>query len=228
MFHDIPEAVSARMKELEEQGARDRKDGTPRLERLREVPREVGRFLAILAAGAPPGRWVEIGTSGGYSTLWLALAARESGRHVTTFEILDAKAKLARETFAVAGVEDVVEFVHGDVRDVLDGLDGISFCFLDSEKEDYGELYELVVPKLVPGGFLVADNVVDFREILQPMLDRALADERADVVVVPFLTGQLAAGDCSGGFGRGGVGRVPRSAPRYRGARGRVFGLALL
>jgi predicted O-methyltransferase YrrM len=191
MFHDSPESVSARMKELEEQGARDRKDGTPRLERLREVPREVGRFLAILAAGAPPGRWVEIGTSAGYSTLWLALAARESGRRVTTFEILDAKATLARETFAVAGVEDVVEFVHGDVRDELAGVDGVSFCFLDSEKEDYGELYELVVPKLVHGGLLVADNVVDFREILQPMLDRALADERVDAVVVPFLTGQL-------------------------------------
>lgn len=191
MFHDIPETVLARMAELEARGARDRKDGTPRLERLREVPREVGRFLAILAAGTPPGRWVEIGTSAGYSTLWLALAARASGRRVTTFEILDEKAALARETFAQAGVEDVVEFVHGDVRDGLAGLDGISFCFLDSEKEDYGELYELVVPKLAPGGLLVADNVVDFVGVLQPMLDRALADERVDAVVVPFLTGQL-------------------------------------
>jgi predicted O-methyltransferase YrrM len=191
MFHDIPEPIRARMEELKERGVRDRKDGTPRLERLREVPHEVGRFLAILAAGAPPGGWVEIGTSAGYSTLWLALAAREAGGRVTTFEILDAKAALARETFARAQVEDVVDFKHGDVRDGLAGLDGISFCFLDSEKEDYGELYELVVPKLVPGGLLVADNVVDFREIVQPMLDRALADERVDAVVVPFLTGQL-------------------------------------
>ena len=191
MFHDIPEPIRARMEELKERGVRDRKDGTPRLERLREVPDEVGRFLAILAAGAPPGRWVEIGTSAGYSTLWLALAARESGGRVTTVEILDSKAALARETFAQAEVEDVVDFRQGDVRKWLAELDGISFCFLDSEKEDYGELYELVVPKLVPGGLLVADNVVDFREILQPMLDRALADERVDAVVVPFLTGQL-------------------------------------
>ena len=191
MFHDIPEPIKARMEELKERGVRDRKDGTPRLERLREVPGEVGRFLAILAAGAPPGRWIEIGTSAGYSTLWLALAARERGRRVTTFEILDAKATLARETFAVAGVEDVVEFVHGDVRDELADVDGVSYCFLDSEKEDYRELYELVVPKLVHGGLLVADNVVDFREILQPLLDQALADERVDAVVVPFLTGQL-------------------------------------
>jgi caffeoyl-CoA O-methyltransferase len=191
MFHTIPEPVAGRMAELKELGLRQRAEGVPRLQRLREVPEEVGRFLAILAAGAPAGRWVEIGTSSGYSTLWLALAARAAGARVTTFEILEWKVRLARETFALAQVEDVVELVHADVRDGLAGVDGISFAFLDSEKEDYGELYELVVPKLVPGGVLVADNVVDFRDEVQPMLDRAHADERVDAVVVPFLTGQL-------------------------------------
>ena len=191
MFHDIPERMRVRMADLEERGARDRADGTPRLERLREVPREVGKFLAVLAAAAPAGDWVEIGTSAGYSTLWLALAAREAGRRVTTFEILEWKAELARETFAVAGVGDVVEVVHADVRNGLVGRGGISFCFLDSEKEDYLELYELVVPKLVAGGLLVADNVVDFRDVVRPMLDRAAGDRRVDAVVVPFLTGQL-------------------------------------
>ena len=191
MFHDIPEAMQERMAQLEEIDARDRKDGTERLERLRQVPRDVGRFVAILAASAPPGRWIEIGTSAGYSTLWLALACRETGRRVTTFEVLDAKAALARETFALAGVEDVVEFVHADVRGHLPELDGLAFCFLDSEKEDYGELYEAVVPLLVPGGVLVADNAVGFEDVVQPMLDGALADEREDAVVVPFLTGQL-------------------------------------
>ena len=180
------------MAQLEEIDARDRRDGTARLERLRQVPREVGRFVAILAAGTPPGRWVEIGTSAGYSTLWLALACRETGRRVTTFEVLAAKAALARETFALAGVEDVVEFVHGDARDHLAGMDDdVAFCFLDSEKPDYGELYEAVVPRLVPGGLLVADNAVGFEDVMQPMLDRALTDERVDGVIVRFLTGQL-------------------------------------
>ena len=193
MFHDIPEPVAARMAELKERGVRDRADGTPRMQRLREVPEGVGRFLAILAAGAPAGRWIEIGTSSGYSTLWLALAAREAGARVTTFEILEWKVELARETFALAEVEDVVELVHADVRAGLAAVEGVSFAFLDSEKEDYLELYELVVPKLVPGGLLVADNVADFHDEVQPMLDRALADERVDAVVVPFLTGQLLA-----------------------------------
>ena len=84
MFEDIPPAIRARMAELERLDARDRADGTPRLARLRQIPAEVGRFLALLAAAAPPGRWLEIGTSAGYSTLWLALAGREVGRRVTT------------------------------------------------------------------------------------------------------------------------------------------------
>ena len=191
MFHDIPEAMLARMARLEEMDARDRHDGTGRLQRLRQVPRDVGRFVAILATGTPPGGWIEIGTSAGYSTLWLALAARETGRRVTTFEVLDAKAALARETFALAGVEDVVESVHADVREHLGGMDGLAFCFLDSEKADYGELYEAIVPLLVPGGLLVADNAVGFEDVMQPMLDRALTDPRVDGVLVPFLTGQL-------------------------------------
>jgi predicted O-methyltransferase YrrM len=193
VFHDIPDPVAARMAVLKERGVRDRADGTPRMQRLREVPEEVGRFLAILATGAPAGRWIEIGTSAGYSTLWLALAAREAGARVTTFEILEWKVELARETFARAEVEDVVELVHADVRAGLADVAGVSFAFLDSEKEDYLELYELVVPKLVPGGLLVADNVADFHDEVQPMLDRALADERVDAVIVPFLTGQLLA-----------------------------------
>ena len=191
MFHDVPEAVLARMAVLEELDARDRMDGTARLERLRQVPREVGRFVAILAASTPPGRWIEIGTSAGYSTLWLALACRETGRRVTTFEVLDAKATLARATFALAGVEDVVEFVHADVRDHLELMDDLAFCFLDSEKEDYGELFEAVVPQLVSGGLLVADNAIGFEGVMQPMLDGARADARVDAVIVPFLTGQL-------------------------------------
>jgi len=132
VFHDIPEPMLARMAELEAMDARDRADGTTRLERLRQVPPEVGRFIALLAATAPPGRWIEIGTSAGYSTLWLSLACREVGQRLTTYEVLEAKVALARETFAATGVGDVVESVHGDFLDCVSELDGVSFCFLDA------------------------------------------------------------------------------------------------
>jgi hypothetical protein len=140
------------MGRLEEIDARDRVDGTPRLQRLRQIPAEVGKFLALLLVNAPDGRVIEIGTSAGYSTLWLALAARASGRTITTFEILPEKVELAQATFAAAGVGDVVTLVHGDAREHLPNTTDIAFCFLDAEKEVYGDCYELVVPDMVSGG----------------------------------------------------------------------------
>lgn len=191
MFQEIPLSMQTRMRELEAIDARDRDDGTPRLERLRQIPPEVGRFIAILAASAPAGRWIEIGTSAGYSTLWLALACRAVGRKLTTYEILPEKAGLARQTFDAAGVWDVVDLVHGDALDHLPGAKEIAFCFLDAEKEVYGRCYEEVVPAMVPGGILVADNAINHRPILEPMLQRALRDTRVDALIVPIGQGEL-------------------------------------
>jgi predicted O-methyltransferase YrrM len=191
MFHDIPPAMLSRMRELEHIDARDRADGTPRMTRLRQIPPEVGKFIAILAAAAPAGRCIEIGTSAGYSTLWLALACRAVGRKITTYELLDEKAELARQTFAAAGVGDVVQFVHGDALDHLPGPKDIAFCFLDAEKEIYGRCYEAVVPAMVPGALLVADNAINHAAMLRPMLDRALQDPRVDALIVPIANGEL-------------------------------------
>jgi caffeoyl-CoA O-methyltransferase len=187
MFHDIPEAILKRMNYLESLDAKDRRDGTTRLERLRQIPPETGRFLALLAAGAPPGAVLEIGTSAGYSTMWLSLA----GRALTTFEILPAKIKLARETFRQTGLEDRVALVAGDARERLAAYDDIAFCFLDAEKDVYADCYEIVVQRLVPGGLLVADNAVSHEEDLRPMLDRALKDNRIDALIVPIGNGEL-------------------------------------
>lgn len=191
MFHDVGDEIMRQMRVLEERDAADRRDGTPRLERVRQIPPETGRFLALWAAAAPAGKVVEIGTSAGYSTLWLALACRATGRRLTTFEVLGGKVALAKRTFAQAGVEEMIELVHGDFRQYAERLTKIGFCFIDTEKELYAECYELVVPRLVRGGLLIADNASSHRETLQPMLDRAIADERVDALIVPIGKGEL-------------------------------------
>ena len=191
MFHSIPLAIAEQMRYLEALDAQDRQDGTPRLQRLRQIPPETGRFLALLAAGAPPGALIEIGTSAGYSTLWLALACRATQRRVVTYEVLPEKVRLARQIFQRAGVEAWVELVEGDARPHLAQAEAIAFCFLDAEKEVYPECYEAVVPRLVPGGLLVADNAINHRPTLQPLLDQAQADERVDALVVPIGKGEL-------------------------------------
>ncbi len=191
MFHDMPRAIAERMAYLESVDSRDRLDGTPRLERLRQVPPQTGRFIALLAAAAPAGRYLEIGTSAGYSALWLALACRLVGRRLTTFEILDEKAALARKTFALAGVGDIVDLVQGDALDHLTGPADVAFCFLDAEKDIYSACYEAVVPRLTAGGILAADNAINHEATLRPMLERALSDDRIDALIVPIASGVL-------------------------------------
>ena len=191
MFHSIRQSILDRMKYLEQIDAKDREDGTPRPQRLRQIPPETGKFLALLAANAPEGMYLEIGTSAGYSALWITLACEILGRTLHTFEVLPEKAQLARETFQAAQVEKIINLVEGDVRDHLSQFDDIAFCFLDAEKEVYGECYEAVIPRLVKGGLLIADNAINHRETLKPMLDRALTDERVDTLIVPIGKGEL-------------------------------------
>jgi len=191
MFHNISPAILERMRFLEELDTKDRTDGTLRLQRLRQIPPETGKFLALLATGTPEGPFLEIGTSAGYSTLWLAVAALALGRKVVTFEVLPEKVKLAQETFHLAGVDETIELVAGDAREHLTRYGNIAFAFLDAEKEVYGDCYELVVPRLAKGGLLVADNAINHRETLAPMLERALSDERVDALIVPIGKGEL-------------------------------------
>ncbi len=191
MFHNIPQVIQNRMQYLESTDAQDRTDGTTRMKRLRQIPPDTGKFLALLAASAPAGQWVEIGTSAGYSALWLALAGRTVGRTLTTFEILPAKIALATETFQKTAVADVINLVAGDAREHLPHMTDIAFCFLDAEKEVYADCYEAIVPNLVPGGLLVADNALSHQADLQPLIDRALQDTRVDAVVVPIGKGEL-------------------------------------
>ena len=95
LIFDIPDAVQLSMHRLEEIDAHDRKDGTLRADRLRQVPAESGIVLSLLAKNAPPGNLLEMGTSAGYSALWISLAAKERNQRLQTFEILPEKATMA-------------------------------------------------------------------------------------------------------------------------------------
>jgi predicted O-methyltransferase YrrM len=191
MFHDIPQPILDRMAELEVADSQDRMDGTPHKRRLRQIPPETGRFLALMVASVPEGAFIEIGTSAGYSALWISLALRDRSAKLHTFEVLPEKVKLARTTFQLAGVEDRIELISADVRHYLGDYSKIAFCFLDAEKEIYEDCYDLIIPNLVPGGLLLADNVISHQVELQSFVNRASGDERVDAVIVPIGKGLL-------------------------------------
>jgi len=191
MFHNMPEVIKKRMKYLEEIDSNDRLDGTPRMKRLRQIPPDIGKFLSIMAASAPNGDFLEIGTSAGYSTLWIALACQYRGIKMQTFEVLKEKIEMAKVTFKVTNMNNFIDLVEGDARNYLKDYKNIAFCFLDAEKEVYEDCYDLIVPNMVRGGLLIADNAINHYETLKPMIDKALSDPRVDTLVVPIGKGEL-------------------------------------
>jgi caffeoyl-CoA O-methyltransferase len=179
---------------LEARDAYERERGVARSERLRQITPDVGRFLHTLVLATKPRVILEIGTSGGYSTIWLATAARAISGHVTTLEIDPAKVGLAEENLRGAGLADAATVRLGDAFAYLRDLDTrVDFAFLDAEKEDYFGLYELIVPLMNPGAVLVADNLISHELDLAEFRERALADERLSAVIVPIGRGELLA-----------------------------------
>ena len=191
MFHEITEEMIQRMKYLEKIDQKDRIDGTPRMQRLRQIPRETGKFIALIASNCPNGEFVEIGTSAGYSTMWLSLAAKERKIKIKTFEILPEKIKLAKETFKMTGIDKYVELIEGDFLEEGKKINNIAFCFLDTEKEIYEKCFDIVTPKLVRNGFIAADNAIDHYEEIKPMIDKAENDNRFDCLTVPIGKGEF-------------------------------------
>lgn len=192
MFAQIDKRIVSRMKYLEEIDKMDRNDGTQRLQRLRQIPPETGKFISILAANCPvDGEFIEIGTSAGYSTLWLSLTAKELGVKIKTFEVLPEKIKLAKDTFKVTGVENYVDLIEGDFLTYIDQINKISFCFLDAEKEIYLDCFKAIAARLIPNGLLIADNAINHYETIKPMIDLAMGDYRFDCLTVPIGKGEF-------------------------------------
>ncbi|WP_300156106.1 class I SAM-dependent methyltransferase [Solidesulfovibrio sp.] len=193
MFEAVTEAMAARMRALEDIDSADRSDGTPHAKRLRQVSPETGRFLAILAAGAPAGNCVEVGTSAGYSALWLSLACRARGDVLVTIDRDPDKMALAEETLRLTGTGDVVRLARGDALEILAGFDDVAFAFVDANRDVLLPCAQLLVDRLVPGGILTADNVISHAHEIPGVVERILADPRLDGVVVPIGSGVLLA-----------------------------------
>ena len=128
----------------------------------------VGRLLETLVWLARPKLVVEIGTYSGYSALSMAGGLPEGGR-IVTLELDESRAAVARRHIAAAGLEDRVEVRVGPALAALEALDGpYDVVFIDADKTGYPDYYEAVVPKLSPGGIIVADNTLRDGTVLDP------------------------------------------------------------
>jgi predicted O-methyltransferase YrrM len=149
----------------ENEGRREgpRSDGANnRLDRsLLAVGPESGQLTNILARSLKAPNILELGTSYGYSGVWLAEAARATGGRLTTIELADYKSAYAREMLAKAGLADWVDFKVGDALNVIGALPfGFDFVLVDLWKDLYAPCLEAFYPKLNPGAIIVADNMI--------------------------------------------------------------------
>ena len=128
---------------------------------LLAVGPETGQLLHLLVTSLKAPNILEIGTSYGYSGIWLADAARASGGRVTTLELQDYKSAHAEEMSRKAGLESYVDFKVGDALALIDALPaGIDFVLLDLWKDLYTPCLEAFYPKLNRGAIVVADNMI--------------------------------------------------------------------
>ena len=150
---------------------------------LLSVGRDAGTLLYLLATGAQSRRILELGTSYGYSTVWLGAAARATGGKVLSLELKDFKIEHARQALTRAGLSTRVEFHAGDCLETLKALPGpFDFVLLDVWKDLYLPCFELVHPKLAPGGMICADNML-IPEKVRPQAEayRARVREAGDM-----------------------------------------------
>ncbi len=128
---------------------------------LLTVGEDVGQLINIIAKSLEAPRILEIGTSYGYSGIWLAEAARATGGRLTTLELHDYKSNHAREMAERAGLAGHVDFLVGDAVELIESLPGMfDLILLDLWKDMYVPCLEAFYPRLSPGAIIVADNMI--------------------------------------------------------------------
>jgi predicted O-methyltransferase YrrM len=154
-----------------------------------DVGSEGGRLLRLLAENMGAKNVVEIGTSTGYSGLWMAMALSTTGGKLTTFEIDAKRAAQARANFREAGVEGLVTVIEGDAHEKAGQVKGpIDLLFLDADKEGYGDYLAKLLPLVRPGGLIVADNLGRATEyaanvMRNPELETVVTSQRMGVTL---------------------------------------------
>ena len=171
-------SLDALKAELERFGQTNDELHAERAQRMLNITRDTGEFLAVLVRATQARRILEIGTSNGYSTLWLAEAVQGIDGSVTTVELSESKILLARSTFARSGLSNCIQLCHEDAGRLLvrSETEAYDLVFLDSERPEYPGWWPQIRRVIGPGGLLVVDNATSHTGQMAPFMDLVRAD----------------------------------------------------
>jgi len=163
----------------------------------------LGRFLQMFSYLVSPNKILEIGTFTGYSAICLARGLKPGGQ-LTTIEINDQLRKTSLHFFKKAGVSRKVLLINGDALKVIPTLsETFDLVFIDANKDDYIRYYDLVFDKVVPGGFILVDNVLwsgkvlidpppdQTTDIIQQFNHKISEDQRVENLLLPIRDGLM-------------------------------------
>jgi predicted O-methyltransferase YrrM len=180
--------------ELEAHGREHDAAREDRRDRLRNVEPETAAMISVLVRALRARRLLELGTSNGYSTIWLGDAAEGHGGHVVSVDVDDGRHAQARENIARAGLQDTVELRLEDAGETLAGLPDAAcdFIFLDAERPAYVGYWPDLVRVLAAPGLLLVDNAISHAEEMSAFRAVAEDDDRVEVALLAVGAGVLA------------------------------------
>jgi caffeoyl-CoA O-methyltransferase len=144
-----------------------------------------GAYLRSLVVKVGAKRALELGTSTGYSGIWIAMGLRQTGGRLTTIEIDRGRHASAVENFKAAGLAGLIDARLADALRETAKVEGpLDFVFIDALKPDYLKYYEMVLPKMRRGGVITAHNVVSNRRDMAGFLERIQSDPKVRSEIV--------------------------------------------
>jgi predicted O-methyltransferase YrrM len=186
------ERVASLLRELEAFGRANDARVTDRSQKMLNITPDTGEFLSILVRLQNAHRVLEIGTSNGYSTLWLADAVSGADGIVETVERNPEKARLARINFERSSLSRCIRLIEADAAEVLAAADAIyDFVFLDSERTEYLSWWPHILRVLRAGGLVVCDNAISHKYEFEQFLGAVRRTPNCSICLVAVGKGQL-------------------------------------
>ncbi len=152
--------LDALLAQLEAQGADNDETAVNKQDKYLNITRDTGELLGLLIKACKCSDILEIGTSNGYSTLWLASSIGENGK-VITVDISDKKLAMAKNNLQLANLQHRVDFIHADFLAFIKGNQRqYDLVFLDADRTQYLSVEEEIISAIKPGGLLICDNAI--------------------------------------------------------------------